>query len=160
MTSPTTLLTVNDIVRHDRQSFLRVHGKGDRDRLVPLPPTLLRRLDRRVRGSRPKSVDTDRLFVSVRRGRSGAYEPLTPSGILQLVRVCAVRAGISKRVHTHLLRHSFVTNALRGGMNPMMVAQVAGHTSLRMIERTYSHLNQTDAYQAMLDLLAFEQRKS
>ena len=33
-------LTVNDIVRHDRQSFLRVHGKGDRDRLVPLPPTL------------------------------------------------------------------------------------------------------------------------
>jgi integrase len=152
-------LAVSDIVRHDRQSYLRVEGKGQRERLVPLPPALQRRLDRYLRGSRPKAVDTDRLFVSVRRGRSGAYEPLTPSGVLQLVRVATARAGVPKRVHTHLLRHSFITNALRGGMNPMMVAQIAGHTSLRMIERTYSHLNQTDAYQAMLDLLAAEQRK-
>jgi integrase len=149
-------LTVDDVVRHDRQAFLRVHGKGERDRLVPLPPVLLRRLDRYVKGTRPATATTPRLFVALRRGPSGGYQPLTPSGVLQLVRSAAMRAGITKRVYTHLLRHSFITNALRGGMNPMMVAQVAGHTSLRMIERVYSHLDQADAYEAMIRLLSAE----
>jgi integrase len=39
-------LQMDDIIRRDRQAHLRVHGKGDRDRLVPLPPTLLRRTER------------------------------------------------------------------------------------------------------------------
>lgn len=149
-------LTVDDVVRHDRQAFLRVHGKGERDRLVPLPPALLRRLDRYVKGTRPAAATSPRLFVALRRGPSGGYPPLTPSGVLQLVRSAALRDGISKPVYTHLLRHSFITNALRGGMNPMMVAQVAGHTSLRMIERVYSHLDQADAYEAMIRLLTTE----
>lgn len=149
-------LTVDDVVRHDRQAFLRVHGKGERDRLVPLPPALLRRLDRYVKGTRPAAASSPRLFVALRRGPGGGYPPLTPSGVLQLVRSAAERAGITKRIYTHLLRHSFITNALRGGMNPMMIAQVAGHTSLRMIERVYSHLDQADAYEAMIRLLKAE----
>jgi integrase/recombinase XerD len=149
-------LTVDDVVRHDRQAFLRVHGKGERDRLVPLPPALLRRLDRYVKGTRPAEASNPRLFVALRRAPGGGYPPLTPSGVLQLVRSAAQRAGITKRIYTHLLRHSFITNALRGGMNPMMVAQVAGHTSLRMIERVYSHLDQADAYEAMIRLLTAE----
>ncbi len=47
-------LTLSDIIRRDRrQAFLRVHGKGSRDRLVPLPPTLLRGLERYERHGRP-----------------------------------------------------------------------------------------------------------
>jgi integrase/recombinase XerD len=149
-------LEVSDVMRRDRQAFLRVHGKGSRDRLVPLAPALLRGLERYERHSRPADTRSDRLFVSLRRGPSGDYEQLTRSGVLQLVRSAAKRAGITKPVHAHLLRHSFVTNALRGGMNPMVVAQIAGHSSLRMIEQVYSHLTAGDSYDALLQLLAHD----
>jgi integrase len=146
-------LDTGDIVRRDRQAFLHVHGKGARERLVPLPPSLLRALERYERYTRSKDTRSERLFLALRRGPDGDYEPLTRSGVLQLVRSAAKRADIDKRVYSHLLRHSFVTNALRAGMNPMMVAQIVGHSSLRMIERVYSHLNSGDAYEALLLLL-------
>jgi integrase len=104
-------------------------------------------------GGRPKGVRSRYRFVGLRRGRTGDYEPLTRSGVLQLVRSAAERAGITKRVHTHLLRHSFITNALRAGMNPLILARIAGHSSLRMIDQVYSHLNTTDTYEAMLRML-------
>lgn len=146
-------LQMSDIIRHDRQAYLRVHGKGERDRLVPLTPALLRRLERYVRDARPKDSPHRQLFVSLRRGHSGDYEPLTRSGLLQLIRHSAERAGISKKVYPHLLRHSFVTNALRAGVSPLLLAQIAGHTSMRMIEQVYSHLNPTDSYDAMIRAL-------
>lgn len=147
-------LNVDDVIRRDRQAFLRVHGKGARERLVPLPPPLLRAVERYERHSRPRGARSPRLFLGLRRGSSGDYEPLTRSGLLQLVRTAAKRADISKPVHVHLLRHSFITNALRGGMNPIMVAQVAGHSSLRMIEQVYSHLTAGDSYEALVKLLS------
>ncbi len=58
-------LGLADIVRRDRrQAFLRVHGKGSRDRLVPLPPALLRGLERYERHGRPQDTRSDRLFLS------------------------------------------------------------------------------------------------
>jgi integrase/recombinase XerD len=147
-------LRLDDVVRRDRQSFLRIRGKGARERLVPLPPALLRGIERYQRHGRPADTHSDRLFVSLRRGLSGEYEPLRRSGVLKLVRSAADRARITKDVYPHLLRHSFITNALRGGMDSMLVAQIVGHTSLRMIERVYSHLNAGDAYDALLVLLS------
>src|SRR5205823_8197851 len=94
-----------------------------------------------------------RMFVSLRRGSNGFYEPLTPSGVGQLLRDLAYRATISKRVHPHLFRHSFATEALRRGMNPVQLAQILGHTGLRMIDSVYSHLTVTDAYEAMMRML-------
>jgi len=152
-------LTPDDVIRRDRQAHLLVHGKGERDRLVPLPPALVRRVERYVRSVRPADTRATALFVSLRRGRGGDYEPLTPSGVLQMVARTAEQAGISKPVYTHLFRHSFITNALRAGMSPLLVAQVAGHTSLRMIERTYSHLNSDDAYEAMMKMLVRDRRR-
>jgi integrase/recombinase XerD len=146
-------LDTGDIVRRDRQAFLLVHGKGSRERLVPLPPSLLRGLERYERYTRPKDTRSARLFLALRRGPAGDYEPLTRSGVLQLVRSAAKRAYLEKSVYSHLLRHSFITNALRAGMNPIMVAQIVGHSSLRMIEHVYSHLNSGDAYEALMLLL-------
>src|SRR5271165_2235414 len=74
-------LRITDVVRHDRQAFLRVEGKGDRERLVPLPPALLRRIERYIRDTRPVKSRHSELFLSLRRGRSGEYEPLTRSGL-------------------------------------------------------------------------------
>jgi integrase/recombinase XerD len=152
-------LRPESVIRRDRQAHLSVHGKGERDRLVPLPPSLMRRIESYLRNGRPADTRAEELFVGLRRGRSGDYEPLTPSGILQLVARAADHAGIKKRVYTHLLRHSFITNALRSGMSPLLVAKIAGHSSLRMIERVYSHLNTDDAYDAMMEMLAKSSRR-
>ena len=148
-------LEPGDIARHDRQAYIRVRGKGERERLVPLPPALLRRLDRYIRDTRPIDSRHDQLFLSMRKGRSGDYEPLTRSGLLQAIDTAAERAGLTaKRVHPHLLRHSFITNALRAGVNPLVLSRIVGHSSLRMIEQVYSHLNAGDSYEAMMRALA------
>lgn len=152
-------LRPEQIIRHDRQANLHIHGKGELDRFVPLPPSLLRRLERYLRISRPADTRREEVFISLRRGRSGDYEPLTPSGVLHLVKSAADRAGIEKRVYTHLLRHSFITNCLRAGMSPILVAKIVGHSSLRMIERIYSHMTNQDAYDAMMDMLARSDRR-
>jgi integrase/recombinase XerD len=148
-------LRAEDVHRHERRTFLRVRGKGSKERLVPLTPGLARRVERAVRG-RATDTSSDRLFLALRRTPGGDYAALTPSGVLQLLRGAAQRAGITKRVHPHLLRHSFATEAMRRGMNPVQLSQILGHNSLRMIERTYTHLTVTDAYDAMITLLVAE----
>lgn len=152
-------LRAEQILRHHNQANLHIHGKGELDRFVPLPPAILRRLERYMRSSRPRDTRCEEIFISLRRGRSGDYEPLTPSGVLQLVKRAADRAGIEKRVYTHLLRHSFITNCLRAGMSPILVAKIVGHSSLRMIERIYSHMTNQDAYNAMMNMIATSDRR-
>ncbi|MDB5067864.1 MAG: phage integrase family protein [Chloroflexi bacterium] len=146
---------VLDVHRHERRTFLRVRGKGAKERMVPLTPALARRVERAVRGL-ATDASSDRLFLALRRTPGGDFAALTLSGILQLLRSATQRAGITKRVHPHLLRHSFATEAMRRGMNPIQLSQILGHNSLRMIERTYTHLNVTDAYDAMIKLLSTE----
>lgn len=120
-----TKLGEGDIVRSGRQAYLRVLGKRNRVRDVPLPPQLLRRLERFIAGL-PTERSSDRMFVSLRRGPMGDYEPLTPNGILQIVKDSVKRAGIRKRVYPHLLRHSWMTDMLRNGMNPIQLSIIAG----------------------------------
>lgn len=149
-------LKVEDIVvAADRRGFLKILGKGSKERLVPVSPPLMRRLDR-YRRARPMETRDDRVFVSSRRNAQGDFAPLTPSGILQLLHHTAERAGIERRVHPHLFRHSFATEALRRGMNPVQLAQLLGHSGLRMIEQVYAHLNAVDGYEAVMRMLTSE----
>jgi integrase/recombinase XerD len=148
-------LHTDDITRHDRGALLKVHGKGQKQRLVPIRPELARRLDRFVRG-RPVNTSSNHLFLSLRRSPDGEYQAVTRSGILQMLKELTSRAGITKRVYPHLLRHSFATEALRRGMNPIQLAQILGHSGLQMIDQVYSHLTATDAYDAMLRMLVSE----
>jgi integrase/recombinase XerD len=121
--------------------------------MVPMSPALARRVRRYAERSRPADATSDRLFVSRRRSTNGGYEAITESGLQQMVRDVAERAGIRKRVHPHLFRHSAATFMLQRGMNPLLVAQVLGHTSLAMIQRVYAHLTPTDAHQALMQAL-------
>jgi integrase/recombinase XerD len=144
-----TSLRVTGLIERDRKAYLRVRGKGDKERDVPIMPQLGRRLRRHIERGRPRGTTSDRVFVSLRRGRHGDHEPLTRSGVDQLVRLLGEEAGLDKRVHPHLLRHSFATWALTRGMNPIQLAQIMGHSSLAMIQSVYAHLTPQDAYAAL-----------
>ncbi len=153
-------LTGDDIQTTGGRSVLVVrHGKGDRGRLVPLSPSLARRLGRYADHSR-RDTRSDRLFLGLkRRASTGEFEPLTSSGAEQMIHVLAESAGISKRVYPHLLRHSMATDFLRRGGNPILLQQILGHTSLTMITQTYQHLTFGDAHDELMRVLLGDARR-
>jgi integrase len=135
-----------------------VGGKGDRERLVPIAPPLARRLRRFADRGRSDAM-SDRVFLTLRRGRaSGQFDELTLTAVEQMIRALAESAGIKKRVYPHLVRHSFATEYLRRGGNPILLQQILGHTSLAMITQTYQHLTLVDAHDELMRLLAAEPR--
>ena len=148
-------LRESDLIERDRSTYLRVLGKGDKERLVPLP-RLGRRLKRYAERGRPSGTSSVRLFVGLRRRPHGDYEALTRFGVAQMIRVLGDKAGLGKRVHPHLLRHSFATWSLTRGVNPVILAQVLGHSSLAMINDVYAHLTPQDSFQAIAQALMAE----
>ena len=144
-------MTPQSIIRSNRQAFLRVLGKRSRVRDVPIPPNVLRRLERHI-DSRPIERTADRIFLSHRRGPIGDYEPMTSHGVQQIVKDAADRAKFTKRVHPHLLRHSWMTEMIRNGMSPIQLSIIAG-ASMQVIQEHYTHLTKDDAYDAMIRVL-------
>lgn len=142
----------DDIWEPKRGQFaLKVRGKGSRDRLVPLSPALYRRLRRYLAGRR--ADHHDRVFVSLRKGADGRGAPLTESGVGQVIRILGREAGLDKRTHPHLLRHSFATEWLRRGGNIVSLQRILGHADLSMITGVYSHLDSGDDYAAAMAVL-------
>lgn len=146
-------LRVEDIWEQRKgEFFLKVTGKGSKDRLVPLAPKLRQRLRQYLAGRHAEPHD--RLFLSLRRkGANGDYASLTISGAEQCVHLAAEEAGITKRVYPHLLRHSFATEWLRRGGNVISLRNVLGHFDLSMIQGVYSHLDTSDDYKATMAVL-------
>lgn len=138
-------LSPADLIEHGRDRFIRVIGKGDKQRDVPIQPALFARLTRLATKGRPADAASDRIFLSLRRRGSGLFEPLTTSGLEQALREAAERAGIARRVYPHLLRHSFVKWALQRGLSPIHIARLVGHEGLEMVNRAYANLTASDA---------------
>lgn len=114
-------------------------------------PSLLRRIDRLL-ARREDERSCDAVFLSHRRGPTGEYEALTSGGVYQVVKEATARARITKRVHPHSLRHGWMTEMLRRGMNPIQLSIIAG-TSPEVIAACYTHLTKEDAYDAMVRAL-------
>jgi integrase/recombinase XerD len=152
-------LTKDPIRLDGRRNYLKVLGKGDKERLVPVQPGLATRIARFAKGTRKESA-SQHLFLSSRRGRrSGEYEALANSGVEHwLSELGRDVLGEGRRVYPHLFRHSFVTEQLRRGMQPMLVAQIVGHSSLQMVDRVYQHLTVSDAHEALMRSLMAEDR--
>lgn len=147
-----------DLVARNKGYYVRVRGKaqgGGKERLVPVHVEVFRRLEKLAR-TRPVDYEGDRVFIQATRRPGRPRQALTVSGVEQLVRTVAVNAGIKRRVWPHLLRHSFATNRLRAGMDPIVLAQILGHEGLQMIQRVYAHLNAEDSYEALIRSLASE----
>ncbi|MCC6236787.1 MAG: tyrosine-type recombinase/integrase [Dehalococcoidia bacterium] len=125
-------LVVDDA--HLEQGFLKVLGKGDKERLVPIGVACADALTRWRDRTRPLFDTSDEPYLFL----SSTGAALTVNGLDQLVRRAGARAGIP-RVHPHLLRHTFATNYLVKEVgDPLRLQQVLGHTSLEMVRRYVS----------------------
>jgi integrase/recombinase XerD len=124
--------------------LLRIHGKGGKDRVVPLGRIACRFLETYLKGIRPlllKARVTDRLFVSFR-GR-----PLDSDSIRKLVLKHAKLAGIKKHMTCHVWRHTCATHLLKNNANLRHVQDLLGHRSLATTER-YLRLTIADLKEA------------
>ena len=111
-------------------------GKGRRDRDVPLSPKLLETLREYWRWMKPQTF----LFPGTVNG-SRADKPITPKVLWEACREAAQRAGITKAVRPHLLRHSFATHLLEGGADLPTVQALLGHADLKPTS-IYLHVSQ------------------
>jgi site-specific recombinase XerD len=145
-------LTRADMREEGRDRFIKVHGKGRRDRLVPVMPALYQRLRRYADNGRPKNATNDHIFLTARESRlsPGDHRPLLPRAVQEMLQALADRTGIKKKCNPHSLRHQFATWCLRRGMNTVLLQQILGHADLSMISRVYAHLAPTDAAAAMM----------
>ena len=107
--------------------MVRVTGKGNKTRLIPVGRAALAALQFYLLNARPKLLSARSgaaIFLSVR------GHPLTPARIWQLVRYYAKLAGIEESIHPHQLRHSFATHLLAGGADLRIIQEMLGHASI------------------------------
>ena len=134
--SELTNLQISDIYKED--GFLRIFGKGSKERLVPIGDSSLKILFQYIDGARlhinvkPKFTDT--VFLNSR-GTS-----LTRQMVFLIVKDLAERNGITKTISPHTFRHSFATHLLEGGANLLAVQQMLGHSSVSTTE-IYTHIS-------------------
>jgi integrase/recombinase XerD len=125
------------------------HGKGGRDRYVPLSPKLLETLREYWRWMKPKTW----LFPgTIHNWR--ADKPITPKVVWDACQFAARRAGIKKRVYAHLLRHSYATHLLEQGADLRTIQLLLGHVRLEHTA-VYLHLSRRhlQAFPSPLDTL-------
>jgi integrase/recombinase XerD len=119
------------------QGFIRVIGKGNKQRLVPVGSGARAALERYLSAARPELVGKKtggEVFLSVR-GRK-----LTNQRIWQLLGDLARRAGLEQEVHPHMLRHSFATHLLQGGADLRIIQEMLGHADISTTQ-IYTHVD-------------------
>ena len=122
------------------EGFIRVVGKGDKQRLVPISPLTIKYINLyidQIRAHLPiQKGFEDTLFLN-RRGKQ-----LTRAMIFTIVKQTAVKAGVKKKISPHTFRHSFATHLLENGADLRSIQQMLGHESIITTE-IYMHLDRT-----------------
>jgi integrase/recombinase XerD len=119
--------------------FVKVVGKGNKERLIPIGTTAMKMVNLYVDGKRKelkiKKGEEDYVFLN----RRGAH--LTREMVFMLVKRWVKDAGIEKTVSPHTFRHSFATHLIEGGADLRAVQEMLGHESITTTE-IYTHLDQ------------------
>lgn len=138
-------LKLSDIYRDEQ--FVRVFGKGSKERLVPISSTALREIDNYWSWREELKIkpgEEDYLFLN----RRGAH--LTRTMILIMLKQQAEEAGIQKTISPHTLRHSFATALLEGGADLRVIQALLGHESIATTE-IYTHISSQTLRQTILE---------
>ncbi|HMA99986.1 MAG TPA: tyrosine-type recombinase/integrase [Spirochaetota bacterium] len=126
------------LIRHINfaEDYLRISGKGNKTRVVPLYPALMREIKHYIKRVRVlfRANDIDNLIVN-RYGR-----PLSRVSLWKIVSLTAKQAGIKRKIFPHTLRHSYATHMIRNGADIRTVQELLGHASILTTE-IYTHLN-------------------
>lgn len=123
-------------------TFVRVHGKGGKERVVPIGKKAIEAIDRSL-SFRDKGEDGREswLFVS----KSG--QQIDRTMVWQMVKRYAKQAGITKSISPHTLRHSFATHLLDNGADLRVIQEMLGHSSISSTDR-YTHISHTRLQEA------------
>ena len=143
--SELTNLKLSDLYKEEK--FLRVVGKGSKERLIPISDRALHELSLwfQVRNEmKIKPGEEDYVFLN----RRGAH--LTRTMILIMIKRQAVEAGIQKTISPHTLRHSFATALLEGGADLRVIQALLGHESIGTTE-IYTHIDTSTLRREILE---------
>lgn len=133
-------LRVRDV--HEALGVVMAHGKGNKQRLVPIGKPAQAAVGEYLRECRPRLVRQPDAMESRGDGRlllSRTGRPLERVAVWQIVKRCAVAAGIPG-VHPHMLRHSFATHLLMGGADLRVVQELLGHADVGTTQ-IYTHVD-------------------
>ena len=120
-----------------RRGFVRPHGKGSKERMVPLGSAAAGAVERYLRSGRQslvRSAPERRLFVNFRGGA------LTRQGLYKIIQRHAKEAGLDSKMSPHTLRHTFATHLLSGGCDLRSVQEMLGHADVSTTQ-LYTHLS-------------------
>ncbi len=131
------------------EGFMRVEGKGNKQRLVPVSPRAVEELKRyfeqRAEMTNIKSGHEDYVFLSFRRGTR-----LSRIMVFHFIKELVELAGVKKSVSPHTFRHSFATHLLEGGANLRAIQLMLGHESIGTTE-IYTHVDRNMLREAILE---------
>lgn len=129
------------------EGFIRVIGKGNKERLVPVSPSVVEEVTFYVKNDRenvPIKKGNEAIIFLNRRGAQ-----LTRVMIFTIIKRLAGAAGIKKNISPHTFRHSFATHLIEGGANLRAVQDMLGHENITTTE-IYTHLDQRFLREAIL----------
>lgn len=128
------------------EGYLRVTGKGDKQRLVPISPAARDKIGIYLEHRPQPRPKVEVVFLN-NRGTQ-----LTRVMVFTILRQAAMRAGIDKRISPHTFRHSFATHLLEGGASIRQVQEMLGHESIVTTE-IYTHLDSVHLRRSVEDHL-------
>lgn len=134
--SETINIRIADIYKSEE--FVRIMGKGSKERLVPIASESLYWVDRYIRDGRitlAKPASGGYVFLNNRGGK------LSRMGLWKIIRKWTEKSGINKPVHPHTLRHSFATHLVEGGADLVSVQAMLGHEDISTTQ-IYTHISQ------------------
>ncbi len=128
-------LTLNDVDLRD--GYLRVLGKGNKERVIPLGSVAIMWIKRYLKEERPlfeKGKGEDRIFLNLRGGS------ISRVAVWKMLKMRLEESGIGKNVSPHTLRHSFATHLLEGGADLRAVQEMLGHSDISTTQ-IYTHID-------------------
>ena len=140
-----TGMRVTEIIQLDVEDvnlmmgFVRVFGKGNKERIVPLGDTVIEYLTTYIETVRPqllKQTTTQALFLNMH-GKS-----LSRQGIWKIIKQYGLKANINKTLTPHTLRHSFATHLLENGADLRAVQEMLGHSDISTTQ-LYTHVSKS-----------------